>query len=140
MAERPNYTLDENPTYTEEIPALQNDDPASANDVFNPLITKILNNQKANHLLANGAQNTANGAKQIADAAIPKNQLGMANGVPTLDSSGKIPKSQLPTTGGYVRQSSSPNDSSLLWIDSGDSNKMKYYNGSSWVPVPATWG
>jgi len=140
MANRPNYTLDENPTYTEEIPALQNDDPASASDTFNPLITKILNNQKANHQLAQKANDNAGEAGQVAGKAIPLAQKGVANGVPSLDSSGKIPKAQLPTVGGYVRQSSAPSDSSLLWIDSGDSNKMKYYNGSSWVPVPATWG
>lgn len=140
MAERPNYTLDENPTYIEEIPALQNDDPASASDIFNPLITKILNNQKANHQLAQKANVNAGEAGQVAGKAIPLAQKGVANGVPSLDSSGKIPKAQLPTVGGYVRQSSAPSDSSLLWIDSGNSNKMKYYNGSSWVPVPATWG
>ncbi|WP_413778087.1 hypothetical protein [Caproicibacterium sp. XB1] len=140
MADRPNYTLDSNPTYTEAIPTLLNDDPASASDVFNPLITKILNNQKANHQLAQAAKSSADSAGQTAGKAVPLTQKGAANGVPTLDSSGKIPKAQLPTTGGYVRQSSSPSDSSLLWIDSGHSNILKYYNGSSWVPVPATWG
>lgn len=140
MANRPNYTLDENPTYTEEIPALQNDDPASASDTFNPLITKLLNNQKASHQLAQTAKSSADSAGQTADKAIPLTQKGTANGVASLDATGKIPKAQLPTVGGYVRQSSAPSDSSLLWIDSGDSNKMKYYNGSSWVPVPATWG
>ncbi|WOC33490.1 MULTISPECIES: hypothetical protein [Caproicibacterium] len=140
MADRPNYTLEDNPVYTEEIPAIQNDDDVSADKVVNPLITKILNNQKANHQLAQAAKSSADSAGQTAGKAIPLTQKGAANGVPTLDSAGKIPKAQLPTVGGYVRQSSSPSDSSLLWIDSGNSNKMKYYNGSSWVPVPATWG
>lgn len=140
METRPNYILDTNPAYTETIPTLLNDDPASASDIFNPLFTKILNNQKANHKLAQAAQSSADSAGQVAGRAIPVSQKGLANGIPTLDSSGKIPKSQLPTVGGYVRQTSSPSDSSLLWIDSGNSNKMKYYNGSSWVPVPATWG
>ena len=130
---RPNYTLDETPTYTEEIPALQNDDPASASDVFNPLFTKILNNQKATHTLAVDAKN-------VADAALPANEKGTANGVASLDSAGKIPKAQLPTTGGYVRQATEPSDTSLLWMDSGHGDTMKYYNGTAWVPQPSVWG
>ena len=133
MADRLNYALDENPVYTEEVPEILDSDVVSASKVVNPLITTILNNQKATHKLATDA----NGA---AADALPASQKGTANGVASLDATGKIPKTQLPTTGGYVRQSSVPSDSSLLWIDSGDSNKMKYYNGSSWVPVPSVWG
>lgn len=53
---------------------------------------------------------------------------------------GKIPKSQLPTTGGYVRQEGPPSDTTLLWIDSINGNIMRYYNGTAWACVPATWG
>lgn len=72
--------------------------------------------------------------------AVPLSQKGVANGISTLDSSGKIPKSQLPTTGGYVRQTTAPTDTSLLWMDSGHSDIMKYYNGTAWVAQPSVWG
>lgn len=65
---------------------------------------------------------------------------GAKDGIASLDADGKIPKSQLPTTGGYVRQSAAPDDTSLLWMDSGNDDIVKYYNGTAWAPVPATWG
>lgn len=72
--------------------------------------------------------------------AVPSADKGAANGIATLDAAGKVPKSQLPTTGGYVRQGTAPADTSLLWVDSANGNVMKYYNGTAWAPVPATWG
>lgn len=65
---------------------------------------------------------------------------GAKDGIASLDDNGKIPKSQMPTTGGYVRQAAAPTDTSLLWMDSGNGDIVKYYNGTAWVPVPATWG
>lgn len=76
----------------------------------------------------------------LAAAAVPVTQKGTASGVATLDSGGKVPKDQLPATGGYVRQDTAPADTSLLWVDSASGNVMKFYNGSAWAPVPATWG
>ena len=133
MADRPNYALDENPIYTEEVPEILDSDVVSASKVVNPLITTILNNQKATHKLATDA----NGA---ASDALPASQKGAANGVASLDATGKIPKSQLPTTGGYVRQTTAPTDTSLLWMDSANGNVMKYYNGTAWVAQPSVWG
>jgi hypothetical protein len=72
--------------------------------------------------------------------AVPATQKGAANGVASLDSSGKIPKAQLPTTGGYVRQATAPADTTLLWMDSGHNDIMKYYNGTAWTPQPSVWG
>lgn len=72
--------------------------------------------------------------------AVPATQKGAANGVASLDTTGKIPKGQLPTTGGYVRQTTAPTDTSLLWMDSGHSDIMKYYNGTAWVAQPSVWG
>jgi hypothetical protein len=67
-------------------------------------------------------------------------QKGIASGVASLDSTGKIPKDQLPTTGGYVRQATAPSDTSLLWMDSANGDIMKYYNGTAWAPQPSVWG
>lgn len=44
------------------------------------------------------------------------------------------------TNGGYIRQSTAPQSTSLLWMDSGHGDIMKYYNGTAWVPQPSVWG
>lgn len=33
-----------------------------------------------------------------------------------------------------------PSDTGILWIDSANSNILKFYNGSAWVAVGAVWG
>lgn len=33
-----------------------------------------------------------------------------------------------------------PSDTGILWIDSENSNTLKFYNGSAWVAVGAVWG
>ena len=33
-----------------------------------------------------------------------------------------------------------PSDTGILWVDSGNSNTLKFYNGSAWVAVGAVWG
>lgn len=40
--------------------------------------------------------------------------------------------------GGYHYGASAPTNTKLLWIDT--SGVAKFYNGSSWVPLAATWG
>jgi hypothetical protein len=40
----PNYEFPDNPVYTTDIPSLDNNDPASASDVFNPWIFPIIGN------------------------------------------------------------------------------------------------
>ena len=42
--------------------------------------------------------------------------------------------------GGYVRQATAPADTTLLWMDSGHNDIMKYYNGTAWTPQPSVWG
>jgi hypothetical protein len=42
--------------------------------------------------------------------------------------------------GGYVRQSTAPADTTLLWMDCGHNDIMKYYNGTAWTPQPSVWG
>lgn len=85
-----------------------------------------------------GAATSAQGEK--ADTAVQSSKIGQAGGVASLGANGKISKSQMPTTGGYVRQDTAPADTSLLWMDSGNGDIVKYYNGTAWGPVPATWG
>ncbi len=59
MPERENYPISESPVYTEEVPQLLDDDPASATNTFNPLFLIILNNIKASHQLAEAAKEAA---------------------------------------------------------------------------------
>ena len=40
----------------------------------------------------------------------------------------------------YYVGSTAPSDTGILWIDSGNSNILKFYNGSAWVAVGAVWG
>lgn len=40
--------------------------------------------------------------------------------------------------GGYYYGASAPSNTKLLWIDT--SGVAKFYNGSAWVPLAATWG
>ena len=42
-----NYPISSNPIYDEEIRMLQDDDPASASDTFNPLFQKLIDNTHA---------------------------------------------------------------------------------------------
>lgn len=48
---RPNYVIPDNPVYDPEIPALLDEDPASASQVFNPLFQRLINNTHAVQLL-----------------------------------------------------------------------------------------
>lgn len=43
------------------------------------------------------------------------------------------------TTKPYVRSSSAPSNKDILWIDSGNSDIVKFYNGSSWVATKTAW-
>ena len=40
----------------------------------------------------------------------------------------------------YVKSATPPSDTGTFWIDTANSNILKFYNGSDWVPVPAVWG
>ena len=40
----------------------------------------------------------------------------------------------------YYVGATAPSDTGILWIDSGNSNTLKFYNGSTWVAVGAVWG
>lgn len=39
----------------------------------------------------------------------------------------------------YVASNTSPSNTKLLWIDTANSNILKYYNGSAWTPVVVAW-
>ena len=36
--------------------------------------------------------------------------------------------------------SSAPNNTSLLWVDTGSGGVLKYHNGTAWVATKAVWG
>ena len=40
----------------------------------------------------------------------------------------------------YYVGATAPSDTGILWIDSANSNVLKFYNGSAWVAVGAVWG
>lgn len=40
---------------------------------------------------------------------------------------------------GFVVQDTAPSNTRVLWIDSANSNIIKFFNGSGWVPCGSTW-
>ncbi len=42
--------------------------------------------------------------------------------------------------GGTHVGNTAPTNPKMLWIDTGNNNVAKYYNGTAWVPIPSTWG
>ena len=72
--------------------------------------------------------------------AVPAAAKGAANGVATLDASGKVPAAQLPSLCPFVAGTSAPADKLKLWIDTtANTGGLKYFNGSAWVPVPVSY-
>lgn len=41
--------------------------------------------------------------------------------------------------GGFVAQATAPEDTSLLWIDTSNSNIIKFYDGTAWTPTGAVF-
>lgn len=56
------YGIPENPQYSAQIRALRNDDPANAEEIFNPLFARLIENTAAVKKLAEGKQNALAGA------------------------------------------------------------------------------
>lgn len=113
MADK-NYTIPENPAYrVKELRQLQDTDPASASQTFNPLISGIL--ESVEHLNLHKAP---------------------------LDENGKIPDEYLNAQGGLVAQNEPPDNLKLGWIDTAGGSVLKYYDAESesWKPVGAVWG
>ena len=49
-------------------------------------------------------------------------------------------REQIGDLGGFYAGNSAPSKTNLLWIDTGNNNLLKYYNGSAWTPISAAWG
>lgn len=113
MAEE-TYAIPAEPQYSENIRKLQDSDPASASQILNPLIARLVEN-----------------------IASVKRQ---ADGAARLDAGGKVPAAQLPSLCPFVVGASAPADRLKLWIDTtANTGGLKYFNGSAWVPVPVSY-
>ena len=64
------YTLPDNPTYHEDIRKLQDSDPASASNTFNPVLQKIVENTHYAKLRADEAAEAAGVAQELTDDII----------------------------------------------------------------------
>lgn len=40
----------------------------------------------------------------------------------------------------FVIGDSTPENTKVFWIDAGNNNLLKYYNGENWVPISVAWG
>lgn len=108
------YTIPAQPQYSENIRKLQDNDPASASQIFNPLFARLIENIAS--------------VKRKADGAA------------TLDAGGKVPAAQLPSLCPFVAGTSAPADKLKLWIDTtANTGGLKYWNGSAWVCVPVSY-
>lgn len=53
----------------------------------------------------------------------------------------KMDKGDIDIKGGGIHVgNAAPDDTSLLWIDTGNGGVSKYHNGTAWVPTKAVWG
>ena len=67
-------------------------------------------------------------------------EKGAANGVAPLGADGKVPDGYLNAQGGLVAQEAAPENQKLGWIDTGNGNILKFYDGEKWAAVNAVWG
>lgn len=94
------YTIPDNPQYKiSDIRKLQDTDPASATQTFNPVIEPIL--ESVEYLNQNKAGLDENGKvpeNQLPEMDyVPTNEKGKPSGVATLGADGKVPSAQLPS-------------------------------------------
>lgn len=71
-----------------------------------------------------------------------KVQGGTADNIVTLDSEGNIADSgvSIEDVGiPYIAQTTAPSDTKTFWIDTANSNILKFYNGSEWIPIGSAW-
>ena len=64
---------------------------------------------------------------------------GAANGVAP-GGGRKVPDGYLNAQGGLVAQEAAPENQKLGWIDTGNGNILKFYDGEKWAAVNAVWG
>ena len=135
------YNPAQSPEYTVQIRRLQNSDPGNAEEVFNPLFQKLVDNIHANHLYKADLVNGKVPEAQLPDMDyIGWGETGEANGVAPLGADGKVPDTYLNAQGGLVAQEAAPENVKLGWIDTGNGNILKFYNGTDWIAVNAVWG
>ncbi len=106
------YMIPEDPQYrAAAIRKLQDSDPASARQTFNPLVASML--ESVDYLYQNRAP---------------------------LDENGKVPEENLPALGGHIAQAEPPENKNLLWIDTGSGGVLKHYDPESeaWTQVEGT--
>ena len=69
--------------------------------------------------------------------AVDSEEKGKPGGVATLDNTGKVPETQLPSLCPFAAGTSAPADTKKLWIDTTPvTGGLKYWNGSAWTTVP----
>ena len=135
------YNPAQSPEYTVQIRRLQNSDPGNAEEVFNPLFQKLVDNIHANHLYKADLVNGKVPEAQLPDMDyIGRGETGEANGGAPLGADGKVPDTYLNAQGGLVAQEAAPENVKLGWIDTGNGNILKFYNGTDWIAVNAVWG
>lgn len=50
------------------------------------------------------------------------------------------PPAKEPTFSSFIASNTAPKNTFYLWVDTANSNLLKYHNGDQWVPISAAWG
>lgn len=109
-----NYAIPENPVYDENIRKIQNGDYVDAENVLNPVLQQIINNQAAHQRNKADLLNGKIPALQLPTLNyVPNSQKGAAGGVATLNNSGKVPIAQIPNLA-YVPTTRKVNNKALI--------------------------
>lgn len=90
--------------------------------------------------MAYGSVNVPGKPYKDLESRIAKAEQTIQGGVATLDSTGRVPETQLPSLCPFVVGTSTPSDTKKLWIDTtANTGGLKYWNGSAWATVPVAY-
>ena len=78
---------------------------------------------------------TATGDKQIDYNALANKPTAASLGAATIEDFNAALSNVAPS----IVSNTAPENKKALWIDTANSSILKYYDGSSWVPVGAVW-
>ena len=90
--------------------------------------------------IADGVKHVTASERTAWNGKLDAAEKGAANGVAPLGADGKVPDGYLNAQGGLVAQEAAPENQKLGWIDTGNGNILKFYDGEKWAAVNAVWG
>lgn len=146
------YTIPAQPQYSESIRRLQDSDPASASQTFNPLFARLIENIASVKRQADQtAAATVNGKPLSGGVSLTAGDVGavpVSRKINGKALSGDISLSAADVGAAAAGHSHTfftagptpPGDGGMLWIDTTPgTGGLKYFNGAAWVHVPVSY-